>query len=377
MSNSRVLTALGFMAGTSLDGVDAAIVRTDGEGLVEVGPNLHLPYEATTRAMVVRATKAALEGRDSADDITQAVDMVTSAHINAAQKLMEKHHLQRTEIDIIGFHGQTILHRPAKARDQRGRSWQIGSGAIVAQELKIDVIDDFRKQDIEAGGEGAPFSPIYHQALVRAQNPEGAVCVLNIGGVANVTYVPENGQINEMIAFDSGPGNGLIDEWLVLSTGAPMDEDGALAASGVVDETALRMLMLSPYLKRNPPKSLDRYDFKLNPIKHLSPADGAATLTAFTAETVRASVAFLPQPPIGWVICGGGRHNPVLMDALANRLGAPVKKAEDVGWNGDFIEAECFAYLAVRSLKKLPLSFPKTTRVPHPKCGGTYHKGRA
>ena len=377
MSNSRVLTALGFMAGTSLDGVDAAIVRTDGEGLVEVGPNLHLPYEATTRAMVVRATKAALEGRDSADDITQAVDMVTSAHINAAQKLMEKHHLQRTEIDIIGFHGQTILHRPAKARDQRGRSWQIGSGAIVAQELKIDVIDDFRKQDIEAGGEGAPFSPIYHQALVRAQNPEGAVCVLNIGGVANVTYVPENGQINEMIAFDSGPGNGLIDEWLVLSTGAPMDEDGALAASGIVDETALRMLMLSPYLKRNPPKSLDRYDFKLNPIKHLSPADGAATLTAFTAETVRASVAFLPQPPIGWVVCGGGRHNPVLMDALANRLGAPVKKAEDVGWNGDFIEAECFAYLAVRSLKKLPLSFPKTTRVPHPKCGGTYHKGRA
>ena len=377
MSNSRVLTALGFMAGTSLDGVDAAIVRTDGEGLVEVGPNLHLPYEATTRAMVVRATKAALEGRDSADDITQAVDMVTSAHINAAQKLMEKHHLQRTEIDIIGFHGQTILHRPAKARDQRGRSWQIGSGAIVAQELKIDVIDDFRKQDIEAGGEGAPFSPVYHQALVRAQNPEGAVCVLNIGGVANVTYVPENGQINEMIAFDSGPGNGLIDEWLVLSTGAPMDEDGALAASGIVDETALRMLMLSPYLKRNPPKSLDRYDFKLNPIKHLSPADGAATLTAFTAETVRASVVFLPQPPIGWVVCGGGRHNPVLMDALANRLGAPVKKAEDVGWNGDFIEAECFAYLAVRSLKKLPLSFPKTTRVPHPKCGGTYHKGRA
>ncbi len=375
-ASSRQLTALGFMAGTSLDGVDAAVIVSDGMGAVEMGPCLHMPYDRDTKIAVTRATKAALEGRETAQEITKAIDLVTTAHIRTAQKLMEQHYLTAKEIDIIGFHGQTILHRPKNQRNLVGRSWQIGAGTVVAQELKIDVVDDFRAADIAAGGEGAPFAPVYHNALVRAQEPSGPVCVLNLGGVGNVTYVPEDGLESELIAFDTGPANGLIDQWMELKTGKGMDEDGKMAAKGKVNEEALQLMALNPYLRRQPPKSLDRYDFKLTQVEGLNVEDGAATLTAFTAECIARAADLLPAPPVGWVICGGGRHNPVMMKALAERLDAPIKTAEDVDWQGDFIEAQCFAYLAIRSLKKLPLSFPKTTNVPSPLTGGHYHKGR-
>ena len=299
---------------------------------------------------------------------------MTTAHIGAVRKVMEAARLTRTEIDVIGLHGQTILHRAPVDRTAPGRTWQIGSGRTLSDETRIDVVDQFRQADMAAGGEGAPLAPVYHAALVRTLERDHAVAVLNIGGVANITFVPAGGDEKGLVAFDCGPGNGLVDEWVDRHAGLPMDEDGRLAAQGTVDDAAVRMMALNPYLRRPAPKSLDRYDFKTKPVEGLGLADGAATLTAFTAACVAKSEGLLPSPPGEWIVCGGGRRNPVLMAALAERLSAPVLSAEEAGWAGDDVEAECFAYLAMRSLKGLPLSFPSTTRAPRPMTGGVYHR---
>ncbi|MBB5520175.1 anhydro-N-acetylmuramic acid kinase [Amphiplicatus metriothermophilus] len=369
-----IMTAIGMMSGTSLDGVDAAILRTDGLDVVEPGAALHIPYDRDLKIWIRRAIKAALEGRDGAADIGKAAREVTMAHVAAVEALLEKAGIRRIAIDVIGFHGQTILHRPARSPESTGRTWQIGDGRVLAEETKIGVVCDFRSADVAAGGEGAPLAPVYHAALARALGRDHAVGVLNLGGVANVTYAPADGAESGIVAFDCGPGNGLIDEWMELKTGKAMDEDGALARRGRVHTDVLRYMLLNPYLRRRPPKSLDRYDFKLDPVLDLSVADGAATLTAFTAACVRDCEKFLPSPPGEWIVCGGGRRNPALMEALEKALDAPTLVAENVGWRGDDLEAECFAYLAVRSLKKLPLSFPKTTRVPRPMTGGVFHR---
>lgn len=372
--SDKVLTAIGIMSGTSLDGVDLALLRTDGLDVIEGGPTLFQEYPRETKVLVRRAITAALEGRDGANEIAKAEDAVTSTYIDGVRRFLETHRLTRKDIDVIGLHGQTILHRAPADRVSVGRSWQIGAGAILAEEVRIDVVNDFRGADIAAGGEGAPLAPVYHAALIRKAQPAGAVCVLNIGGVANITWVPADGDPARMVAFDCGPGNGLVDEWVHLKTGEAMDRDGVLAATGKVHEETVRLMALNPYLRRQPPKSLDRYDFKIAPVGEMSVEDGAATLTAFTAEAVARSVPLLPEPPEGWVVVGGGRHNPVLMSALRARLDQPVEPAETFDWRGDDLEAECFAYLAVRSLKKLPISFPGTTRVPHPLTGGTYSR---
>ncbi|MCI5043864.1 MAG: anhydro-N-acetylmuramic acid kinase [Aquisalinus sp.] len=372
-SQSTPLTAIGLMSGTSLDGVDVALLKSDGNNLVETGAALSVPYPRMTKVWVQRAIKAALEGRDEANEIAKAIDEVTSAHIRAVQKFMEKNHLTRKEIDVIGFHGQTILHRPPVDRSAPGRTWQIGSGHIMAEELGINVVDGFRDNDMAQGGEGAPFAPIYHALLVRKLAREKSVCVLNIGGVANITWIPADGDPLRMVAFDCGPGNGLVDEWIELQTGEQMDKDGAYASAGKVHDDILRMMLLNPFLRRRAPKSLDRYDFKISPVAELSTEDGAATLTAFTAACIEKSVALLPEPPGEWIIVGGGGHNPVLMKHLEDILAAPVILAGDAGWRGDFLEAECFAYLAIRSLRKLPLSYPGTTRVQRPLTGGVLH----
>jgi len=370
------LTAIGLMSGTSLDGIDAAILTTDGENVVEAGPVSHQPYSRDLKIWIRRAIKAALEGRDGAAEIGNAAGEVTLAHVSAVEALLEKAGLKRQNVDVIGFHGQTILHRPARDPGSVGSSWQIGDGRVLADETRIDVVSEFRNADVAAGGEGAPFAPIYHRALVAGLKPEPlhAVGVINLGGVSNITYVPRGARGIDLVAFDCGPGNGLVDEWVELKAGEAMDKDGALASAGVVNGEALRMMLLAPYLRRQPPKSLDRYDFKLEQVMKLTPADGAATLTAFTAACIEKSEKFLPEPVGEWIVCGGGRHNPAMMTALQNTLRAPVKTAESAGWRGDDLEAECFAYLAVRSLKKLPLSFPKTTRAPTPMRGGVFYR---
>ncbi|HBS34264.1 MAG TPA: anhydro-N-acetylmuramic acid kinase [Parvularcula sp.] len=369
-----LLTALGLMSGTSLDGVDAAILRTDGAGAVEPGPALSFPYSRDQKVFIRRAIKAALEGRDGAADIGKASAEVTAAHVEAVGALLDKAGMRRTAIDVIGFHGQTILHRPRRGPESVGRSWQIGDARLLAEETRIDVVADFRAADVAEGGEGAPLAPVYHAALARALQRDHAVGVLNLGGVANITFAPPDATDLEILAFDCGPGNGLIDQWTELKTGAAMDVDGALAQSGQVHSDVLRLMLLNPFIRRRPPKSLDRYDFKIDPVLALSAADGAATLTAFTAACVRASLPHLPEGPGEWIVAGGGRRNRALMTALRKALEAPVLTAEDAGWRGDDLEAECFAYLAVRALKRLPATFPKTTRAPRPLTAGVFHR---
>jgi anhydro-N-acetylmuramic acid kinase len=231
------------------------------------------------------------------------------------------------------------------------------------------VVNEFRLADVAAGGQGAPFVPLYHQVLARGL--DRPVAVVNIGGVANVTYVGAN---SELIAFDTGPGNAALDDWAHRHTGEPVDRDGKLARSGRANDAALKAMLASPYFDKKPPKSLDRLDFTFAPVERLSPADGAATLTAFTAAAIARAAEHFPAQAKTWIICGGGRHNPALMAELRARLGGVVLTAEDAGWRGDFIEAEAFAYLAVRSIKGLPLSLPSTTGVPYPMPGGRLHR---
>ena len=349
------LRTIGLMSGTSLDGVDAAWLETDGEIVVAFGPTLTLPYDERLRADLRRILDhaAALEPDDRR--VKQAAAQLTEYHVRAVAALGR-------EADLIGFHGQTILHQP-----DRRRTWQIGDPAELAWRTGLPVACDFRSADVAAGGEGAPFAPAYHAAL--AHDMPKPLAVLNIGGVANVTWIGRDGTL---IAFDTGPGNGPLDDWIARRTGAAFDADGAIARSGRADPDVLRRLLAHPYFARTAPKSLDRLDFSTalasSGLEALSTPDGAATLVAFTVEAVVASP--LPAPPLRWLVTGGGRRNPAIMAALRERLGVAVDPVESVGWDGDALEAQCFGFLAARVQAGLPLSYPGTTGVPHPMPGG-------
>jgi anhydro-N-acetylmuramic acid kinase len=287
---------------------------------------------------------------------------LTRRHGEAVAQLLALAGIGPAAVDVIGFHGQTLSHDAA-----RGRTWQIGDGAMLTSLTGIDVVFDLRSADMAAGGQGAPLVPVYHQAL--AAGLQRPLAVVNIGGVANVTWLPEAGG---PIAFDTGPGNGLLDDWVARHTGEPCDRDGALAAAGTVDGERLDRWLDHPYFRRPAPKSLDRLDFAGLDLGGLSLADGAATLTAFSARSIARSAEQLPAPPARWLVTGGGRRNPSLMAALSAAIAAPVQAVEEVDWDGDALEAQAFAYLAVRSRRGLPLTFPGTTGVPRPTTGGRY-----
>jgi anhydro-N-acetylmuramic acid kinase len=349
--SARPRRVIGLMSGTSLDGIDAAFLVTDGEHRVEAGPALTLPYDEAFRARL----RGVLGGTGPVAAVEREL---TLAHAAAVRKLVERHELG--EIDLIGFHGHTILHRP----EQR-RTWQIGDGALLAALTGIDVVADFRSADVAAGGQGAPLVPLYHAAL--ASELETPLAVLNLGGVGNVTWI---GGGDAILAFDTGPGNALIDDWALRHTGEPVDRNGALARAGRVAEDHLATFLRHPFFDRTPPKSLDRDDFAGFEPAGLSPADGAATLTAMTAAAVARAAEHFPAAARRWLVTGGGRHNPTLMEELGRRLKAPVAAVEAVGWDGDALEAQAFAYLAVRSLAGLALSLPGTTGVAAPTTGG-------
>jgi anhydro-N-acetylmuramic acid kinase len=345
--------ALGLMSGTSLDGIDAAIITTDGLSSVKTGPAVTVAYESNLRERLRRS----LGGRGPVKAVER--DM-TLAHARVVRELLKVRGRAPAEIDVIGFHGHTILHRPHERL-----TWQIGDGALLAARTGIDVVCDFRSADVAAGGEGAPLVPLFHAALC-AQH-ERPLAVLNIGGVANVTYL---GLDDDILAFDTGPGNALIDDWMLAHTGKACDENGATAAAGRADQAILAKLLAHPYFDRRPPKSLDRNEFDPSPVASLSVADGAATLTAFTAIAAARGARHFPRPVKRWIVTGGGRRNPTLLAAIAEATSVPVSSAEHLGWDGDALEAQAFAYLAVRSLKGLPLSLPRTTGVAKPTTGG-------
>jgi anhydro-N-acetylmuramic acid kinase len=350
-------TVVGLMSGTSMDGIDAALVRTDGESRVEGLGFITLPYSDGFRSRL----RGCLGGRGDVADVERDL---TEEHARAVRQLLDQAGVAPVNVDLIGFHGHTILHAP----EQR-RTWQIGDAALLARLTGIGVVADFRTADVAAGGQGAPLVPLFHRAL--ADDLSRPVAVLNLGGVGNVTWIGRDE--NAVIACDTGPANALIDDWVLARTGSRLDVGGMLAARGRIDEVALATLLDHPYFDQPAPKSLDRDAFDPAPVQGLSAEDGAATLTAFTAAAVARVVPHLPEPPVRWLVCGGGRHNGTLMAMLRERLGVPVDPVDLVGWNGDALEAEAFAYLAVRSRKGLPLSLPTTTGVPEPLTGGRFH----
>ena len=356
MADRAPLTALGLMSGTSLDGVDAAILETDGERVQGFGPASSIAYDEAFRGRL----RAVLGDADVPS--AGLVRELTLKHADAVHRLLADNRIDAAAVGVIGFHGQTVFHRPAERITR-----QIGDGALLARRTGIRVVDDFRSRDLAAGGEGAPLAPLYHAALVH--DLEKPLCVLNIGGVANLSWLGEDG----IVAFDTGPGTVLIDDWVLAATGRPFDREGRLALSGRADRGLMEALLGDPYFDRPAPKSLDRGHFDAVSLTRLSPADGAATLTAFTAAAVARARRALPAAPRRWLVCGGGRRNPALMAALGEALEEPVGAVEAVGWDGDALEAQAFAFLAVRSLRGLPLSLPATTGVARPTTGGTLH----
>jgi anhydro-N-acetylmuramic acid kinase len=352
------------MSGTSMDGIDLAIVETDGETRVRRGPRSTVAYPEAFRRRLRQALAdaEAMVRRDERPGSLAAIEAeLTERHAEAVLRFVGDRMLQPAAIDIIGFHGQTVLHRPAQRL-----TVQLGDGPRLARLTGIDVAYDLRAADVAAGGQGAPLVPAYHRALA-ADRPERPIAFLNIGGIANLTWLGADG---ELIAFDTGPGNALIDDWMLARTGKALDPGGATAAAGRVEERVLAGLMGQPYFARPPPKSLDRGSFSRAPVEALALADGAATLVAFTAAAAEASLAHLPALPRLWIVTGGGRLNLALMAALRQRLGSAVVTAEAAGFDGDSMEAEAWGFLAVRVAAGLPLTFPGTTGVAAPTLGG-------
>ena len=362
------------MSGTSLDAVDMAVLETDGETISAFGPSGERKLSKETRALVEQATADARVWPWDAPEpasFAPAARAVAQEHLWAARSFLEEHGLAAADLDLVGFHGQTVWHEPPGRTRPEGRTVQLGEAAILAQGLGVPVMFDFRTADVAAGGQGAPLAPIYHDAIARWSGLAGPVAVLNLGGVGNITLIGSDGTLT---AFDTGPANGMIDLWVQGRTDRRLDEDGALASAGRTHEVIVAAYLDHPYFKARGAKSLDRYDFSFDPVAHLSLEDGAATLTTFAARAVAAGVAACPERPDRIVATGGGRHNPVLLHAIRQAAGVAVSPAEDHGWRGDAIEAEAFAYLAARALKGLPISFPGTTGVPQPMTGGRLAK---
>jgi len=369
--------AIGLMSGTSMDGVDAALLQTDGETVSAFGPSGYRAYSEQERVLLHAALRDAAMMKDRnarPGRLSEAEDLITRAHAEAVEAFLREHSIDPASIDVVGFHGQTVLHRP-----ERRLTVQIGDGAGLAREIGIPVVYDFRAADVAAGGQGAPLVPVYHRALANALDKPHPIAVLNIGGVANVTMVDG---WPDPFACDVGPGNALIDDFMRERTGHPRDPAGVNAAQGHADESAVARVLAHPFFKLKPPKSLDRNDFRdwvadKAGLAAMSDQDGAATLTAITAASVAAIVSHLPKMPKSWIVCGGGSHNVTMMRALSERLApAQVITAHEAGWNADAMEAQAFAYLAARHLRGLPLTFPSTTGAKEPMPGGVLARPR-
>ncbi|MEQ1944207.1 anhydro-N-acetylmuramic acid kinase [Mesorhizobium sp. VNQ89] len=373
-----VLRAVGLMSGTSMDGIDVAALETDGETFSITGPSLSVAYDAAFRKRIeagLETAKTIVSRDERPGDLAELERELTLRHAQAVRDFLEIAGPQWQHPDIIGFHGQTVLHRP-----QHGLTVQLGDGALLASETGFDVVHDMRANDMRHGGQGAPLVPAYHAARARSLAPEFAagfpIVFVNIGGISNITYVPRDG---DPMAFDTGPGNGLIDQWVSREGGVAFDADGAIASKGVADRALVARYLDNSFFAKAPPKSLDRSDFTLAIMQDVSLADGARTLAAVSAQAILKSIDHLPGRPTLWILCGGGRKNPhIVGDLRAGAMAhdAKVVVAEDVGLDGDATEAEAWAFLAVRSLKSLPLTFPGTTGCEFPVTGGVLNKAK-
>ena len=365
--NNKEKLAIGLMSGTSLDGIDAAIIKSDGTDVRRWGKPYHMTYSNAQRARLKDALRAARdEGKPTTGNelINDTERLLTDLHVDAVLKVLELNDLQSGDVDVIGFHGQTLLHGP-----DQGWSWQIGNGKRLAEKLKIPVVNDLRRFDVEHGGQGAPMVPIYHQSLVCGVTDQFPVALINFGGVANITWIGGEGS-DDLLAFDSGPANALLDDWIRKHTDYIYDQDGMFSREGKVHQEIVDRWMENGYFKLPPPKSLDRDDFNVGEVDKLSLEDGAATLAAFSVAALKVASTLCPAPVKNWYVCGGGAHNPTIMKMLNDALEGEVKPVNSLGFDGDYIEAEAFAYMAVRRLYELPITFPGTTGISAPSTGG-------
>jgi anhydro-N-acetylmuramic acid kinase len=368
--------AIGLMSGTSMDGIDVAALETDGETIATIGPSLSVPYDAQFRRQIeaaLEAAKSIVKREERPGNLANLEREITLRHADAVRKFLDGAPPAWKKPAVIGFHGQTVLHRPAAAL-----TVQLGDGALLARETGIAVVHDMRANDMRYGGQGAPLVPAYHAALARSLPQQFAerypVVFVNVGGISNITYVPREG---DPIAFDTGPGNTLIDQWVWREGGVPFDAGGAIASEGGVSRQVVSRYLDNNFFEKSGPKSLDRNDFTLDLAQGLELADGARTLAAVSAAAILKSADHFPEPPKLWIVCGGGRKNPHIVGDLragAEKKDATVVIAEDVGLNGDSTEAEAWAYLAVRSMRGLPLTFPTTTGCDEPVTGGVLNK---
>lgn len=358
----KLKLALGLMSGTSLDGVDAALILTDGKRFEDTGHWLTLEYEKPFQELLYAAT------RDNSVNKTALLELereLTMKHVEAVEALLKKSGVKRKDVEVIGFHGQTIAHIP-----DRRLTWQLGDGSLLAEKTGIDVVSDFRRRDLAAGGQGAPLVPMFNLALI--QGEARPVALLNIGGVANVAW---HGRAEkDILAFDTGPGNALLNDWVYQHTGALYDVDGALSMKGNAVMEVVEAMLRHDFFDEKPPKSLDRHSFSITDFPKMSLESGAATLAEFTAQAVARSAKHFPKPAKAWYVTGGGRYNAYMMRRLGELLDAPVQRIEALGANGDALEAQAFAYFAVRSLKGLPLTLPATTGCKEPVTGGALYR---
>ncbi len=357
-----MMLAIGLMSGTSRDGIDAALIETDGEGTVRPIAFHAMPYGEGFRLRLAEACQRAMamDAPGFEPLIRSVEEELTELHVEAVADLLGRSGHIAGDIGVIGFHGHTVAHRP-----ERRWTWQIGDGAALAGAFGIDVVADLRSADVAAGGQGAPLLPVYHRAL--AHGLAKPVAVLNLGGVANITAIGAEG---ELVAFDTGMASGLIDNWMQSHGAGGFDAGGATAAKGRVDDARLAAMLADPWFAAPPPKSIDREAFSIEAARGLSLEDGAATLTAFSAAAVARGLEHLEARPQRIYVAGGGRHNRTLMAMLAQRTGVDVRPVDELGWDGDALEAQGFAYMAVRSVKALAISFPGTTGAPEPMTGG-------
>ncbi|MAR49704.1 MAG: anhydro-N-acetylmuramic acid kinase [Rhodobacteraceae bacterium] len=359
----------GLMSGTSLDGtIDVALIKTDGNIVEKFSSASSFSYDQKTvkkiRECIITAREWDFKGVEP-EIFKTTEEVITIAQAEAMQSFIKLADLDGS-LDLIGFHGQTILHKPPLDL-KSGSTRQLGNGPLMAEILKVPVVYDFRTADMKVGGQGAPLCPPYHRALLKRLKNPTEVAVLNLGGIGNITWADND----DLIAFDTGPANAPINDYVHSLNLGNMDKDGLLASRGVTDETVLANIMSDPYFSKTYPKSLDRHDFLINIVAELSVEDAIATLTSLCGATVSKALDLLPRRPKEIIVCGGGRHNPMIIKEIRERAQIKVYLAEDFGWRGDSIEAECFGFLAVRSFGGLPISFPKTTGVPVEMCGGT------
>lgn len=359
---SEPIIALGLMSGTSLDGVDAALIETDGKHVTDIGLSLTVPYSDEFRArLIAEVDKAGNRSRPTNNAGLERV--LTGHHIETVKQLLNQVSPQSkwAKPTVIGFHGHTILHCP-----DRGFTQQIGDAKQLAESFQTLVISDFRSPDVSAGGQGAPLAPVFHAAMFC--NRLKPLAVVNVGGISNITWIGNS--IDELIAFDTGPGNGLLDRWIEEKTGDRYDKNGQISAQGIARASIVESWLEHPFFERPWPKSLDRSEFDLKPIEKLDTAEGAATLVDFAVKCIVLGVRECPTIPTALYVTGGGRRNQFLMSQLIIACPCPVFPVEDYHWDGDFVEAQAFAYMAVRSLRGLPITFPGTTGIKSPMTGG-------